>query len=147
MLLRYKTRALIHYSDKLNGCWSRFVICKELAHLLADTPAQFAADPIDQLQQAQQSSFPLRSRHDTLNSEEYAFVLAAEYMLSWPHRPRLADATRPSNYKVALRFRMPEKIVEWWYSSGYAALSEGMNDDLDAAALSAASAQASAPAS
>ena len=37
LLLRYPEEAQILYSVNLNVCWTRFVICKEVAHLLIDT--------------------------------------------------------------------------------------------------------------
>src|SRR5712671_3147751 len=51
-LFRFKTRAIIVYSHDLNMCWRRFVICKELAHLIIDTDDNhFTQDPVSLVQQ------------------------------------------------------------------------------------------------
>ncbi len=34
ILQRYQSHAVIRYVDNLNECWKRFVVCKELSHLI-----------------------------------------------------------------------------------------------------------------
>src|SRR5882724_5124774 len=52
MLLRYDDHADIIYSMDQSTCWRRFVVCKELAHLLIDTEAEhFTQDTVSLVQE------------------------------------------------------------------------------------------------
>jgi hypothetical protein len=46
-LERESNSATIYFSASLNACFSRFVVCKELAHLLIDSqPKHFTKNPV-----------------------------------------------------------------------------------------------------
>jgi hypothetical protein len=128
-LARYRDHAKVWLSADLNLCWSRFVACKELMHLLADDQQHFARDPVHQIESV------LRGYHWTLDkaldSETFAVVLALEYLFRWECRPRLEDSTRGSNFQIADRFKIPEAIVDGYFSSSLASISEQANAQLD----------------
>lgn len=46
-LYRYDSHAEIWYSQNLNTCWSRFIIAKEMSHLLLGREENYTSDPID----------------------------------------------------------------------------------------------------
>lgn len=112
-------QAIIHYSDDLNRCWTRFVICKELAHVLLDTQQDYTVDP-NELINNLINAIPDGVRAD-VDSETLAQFGAIELLI--PNECRDAmDRTledRDSSMFLAERFRVPEKIVIYRTSSSY----------------------------
>ena len=124
MIRRYTARAVISVCPDLNLCWTRFVVCKELMHLLVDVkPDSFITDPVRQLMQFvvanQMPSFDAQ-----IASETYAFVAALEYMLPKNFRPVACDDAQNSPRKIADRFKVPRLYVEAFYSPAFQKLME-----------------------
>ncbi len=129
MLFRYPDRAEVIYSSTLNTCWARFVVCKELVHLLIDTePKHFTKNPVALVQEII-NKLPSVACVEELNSESLAIVGAVEMLLPWHLRKKMEDmmASGASDYAIALEFRAPEKIVNLVLRSEYGKTSAKSN--------------------
>jgi len=129
MLLRYDTHAKIIYSQSMNTCWRRFVVCKELAHLLIDTDAEhFTQNPVSLVQELINDVPVMRTDHD-INSERLAMIAAIEMLLPWCLRGRLTEMAEEglSDLQIAQEFRVPEKIVNLMLRSDYGSFSKESN--------------------
>lgn len=104
--------AVIRVSSSLNTCWMRFVVMKELMHLLVDDAGSYTHDPVQQLDLALGNLRDARA----LNSEDYAFCAAMEYSFAHVLRPR---PTIESSLAVATQFRIPQKVVEAYYDGDW----------------------------
>ena len=131
MVFRKNKLATIHTAAALNACWTRFVSCKELMHLLSDSKRnEYTVDADAQLRAAiNQVAVP----DALLECEQFAFVAALEYMLPYSHRP--PDLNGETAFAVANRFKLPEFWVEFFYStspsgSSYAKISQSVHKDL-----------------
>jgi hypothetical protein len=117
--------AKIFVSESLNACWTRFVACKELAHLLIDTKDEDCThDPIT-LIGGLISPIPTTIEAD-VKSEWLAHMAAVELLVPWPRRNLITEmiGTGKNNYEIACTFKVPEKIIEWWRSDAYQALAK-----------------------
>lgn len=129
MLVRYRDRAVITPAGRLNRCWKRFAICKELAHVLRDKPSHYTKNVADTIIAAHRPR-ALPAVEEPLDSETFAKYLAYELMIPFQFRPQ-ANALRPSGLKaIAHAFLVPEMIVEEFYVHGYAELSAEANSPL-----------------
>jgi len=129
MLLRYDTHAKIIYSQSMNTCWRRFVVCKELAHLLIDTDAEhFTNNPVSLVQELINDVPVMRTDHD-INSERLAMIAAVEMLLPWCLRGQLTGMAEEglSDLQIAQEFRVPEKIVNLMLRSDYGNFSKESN--------------------
>ena len=123
LILRYTDRATIVVGHELNHCWRRFVICKELMHLLVDVkPECFTTDPVAQLAKILMGD-GVHGAH--IESEAYAIVAALEFMLPKGHRPaNCKDATEALS--IAERFKLPRMWVDFFYGTAYRLISSGV---------------------
>lgn len=117
------TVANVRFDRKQNRCWRRLICCKELMHVF-DGPEEKASDRGRFLRLMQE--FEVRPMAgDT--SPMFSSELRAEWMALLILCPkRLRDATRPqwadktlSNYDVALKYKIPEDVVESLMSDYY----------------------------
>ncbi len=82
MLRRYEHHSVIAYKRDLNICWTRYVVCKELAHLLIDTDHKhFTSDPIA-LAEALLAGIP-NAVDAEIQSEYAAGYAAVELLIPW----------------------------------------------------------------
>jgi Zn-dependent peptidase ImmA (M78 family) len=129
LLLRYKNHADVLYSATLNVCNSRFVVAKELSHLLLDTENKhFTKDPIALVQGLVTQVLNLKPEHD-LVSENVALYCAIEILLPWHLRPLMNQMMNEgkSDFDIAVHFRAPENIVNLMLRSPYAKISAEAN--------------------
>jgi len=119
-LLRYRDRAYIEYSSELNTCWTRFVVCKELCHLILDSAEEYTKSPPSFVEQllGQITGEP----REDLVSERTAEIAALE--LLFPHDLRrsfmeLFKNGRLSLLKIATILRIPQKYAEICYHRRY----------------------------
>jgi Zn-dependent peptidase ImmA (M78 family) len=129
MLFRYSDHADIFYSASLNVCWSRFVVCKELAHLLLDTETKhFTKNPVA-LVQGLVTQVPILKPENDLVSESIALYCAIEILLPWHLRASMNEMMKAgkSDYEIAVHFRAPENIVNLMLKSPYAKISASAN--------------------
>jgi Zn-dependent peptidase ImmA (M78 family) len=121
LLLRYPDEAQILYSVNLNLCWARFVICKELAHLVIDTDAKhFTHDPQGLVQQLIIGAPTLNST-DPVRSEQLAAFAAVEMLLPWSVRPciRKMKDEKATDLEIAQRFSVPQQVVNYLVNTAY----------------------------
>lgn len=116
---RYGDHAEIIYSSNLNVCWSRFVLAKELTHLLIDTPAHYTTDPVTLLNRIILNYPP--GIVDDIDSEWAAFfgaifLLIPEALKSQIHG---LHSMRVSDFDIAKKFSVPEKIVSYYLSDDF----------------------------
>ena len=128
MYLRYVDHANIFTSLVLNTCWSRFTGCKELMHLACDrNQKHFASDPASQAEIALTRGLP-RSETEELDSEDFAFYTAVEFLYPWATRYKTtASLGALSHQEIAKRFMIPEMVVKIYFTTGYGELSEQCN--------------------
>ncbi len=118
--------ARVAFASELNTCWSRFVVCKELMHLLLDQAHDRTPQAFDQLATL---LGPITSPHARLNSELMAMLGALEYMLPWDERPPTLPSADDSALAVATQFRLPRQWVEFFYRNvlNYKSISDEYN--------------------
>lgn len=124
-----KKRARIAVASGLNRCWQRFVVCKELMHLLIDREDDRTPDALVQLKSM---VTPLKDPTAKLNSETFAALTALEYLLPWGMRPGAPTEADPT-LAIATRFRLPRTWVDFFYGDmvGYRTVSDAYNAKLD----------------
>lgn len=115
----------IRYSSALNRCWSRFIICKEVSHLLLGHPGNSTIhleeiqDLITQLLLPERSTTSYTS-NPALTVEHTAFYSAMELLVPYQKRHELygfLDAGQ-SHLDIAEFYRIPKMIVEYLDSEG-----------------------------
>jgi len=112
-LLRYEDHAKIYFSSTLNDCWARWVVCKEVAHLLIDTETKhYTKDPLSLVQQIISQIPNVTFNHD-VNSEFLAAFAAIEMLLPWDMRPVMEKMMNDgaSDLQIAKAFSAPEIYV------------------------------------
>lgn len=126
MLLRYPDSAEILYSVNLNPCWTRFVVCKEAAHLLIDTDSKhFTHNPVELIQQLLVGAPSLNS-DDPFRSEQLATFAAIEMLAPWPLRPEITKMLEKgwTDLQIAKVILVPEDFVNYLVRSRYWEVSE-----------------------
>lgn len=129
-LARYKDHARIIYSTDLNVCWSRFVICKEAFHLLCGDIKNFCIDPVTLVNGLLTSpAFGIDGEQDI---ERLAVYGAMELLLPSDFDAVLyeAESSGMNHYEIALKFRVPEKIISLRLSPGVRALTDILHRDM-----------------
>jgi len=114
LLLRYESIAYIEYNSELNTCWRRFVVCKELCHLILDSPEEYTKSLLRLVERLIGGQIPSKPMED-LASERMAQIAVME--LLFPHDLRRSviehfEKGRLSLLKVATVFRIPQKYAE-----------------------------------
>jgi hypothetical protein len=119
-LERYPDRAIIAYSLALNTCWRRFVVTKELSHLMLDDDTSFTKDPVELVQGLVNAMANLEAGRD-LQSEHLSVAAAAELLLPWCLRPQLEkmEADGQTHLQIATVCRVPLKLVTLMLSAPY----------------------------
>jgi Zn-dependent peptidase ImmA (M78 family) len=139
-LLRRKNGARILFAENLNACHARFVVFKELAHLLLDHDEHFKAstafsENIDVFEAF--LKFEVERFSTPLESERMAVLFAIEMIIPWPCRKifdDMCDADK-SDHDIAEAFKIPEKFVTKFRESDFrkiSALTHSQLDEVDA---------------
>lgn len=124
---RYPDHAEIYYSTSLNCCWGRWVICKELAHLLIDTKEQhYTQDPTNLVRELISG---LNVDNEQINSEHLAMIAAIEMMFPIKHRAEMEQmmSNGKTDYEIAHSFRAPEVFVNLLLRSPFGEMSKVAN--------------------
>lgn len=125
-------RAEIYCPASLSVPWTRFVICKELAHLLLDDADSFTDDPVTMA--AALIDSPVFSRVGQ-GLPEYVFAVAAtEMLIPWQRRYVLGKFRwgRKGHLKVARHFAVPDEVAELRTGRGYRRMIERHYRDIEA---------------
>lgn len=119
MLVRGRVKSKIYVSSKLNNCWTRFVVAKELCHLIIDNSEgkSYTTDLIELASNLITRNVQIDSH--ALNSEPLAMIMACELMMPYSQNDTLASSS--NSYHIAMSFGMPEKMIDMmrseWYQS------------------------------
>jgi hypothetical protein len=127
MLRRYSDHAVITYKCDLNFCWTRYVVCKELAHLLIDTDAShYTTDPVSLVQRLI-AGLPTQLDAE-LESEYAAGYGAVELLLPWCLRDHFDYLVQrgDTDLQIAEEFKCPAIYVSMMRGR-YGALSRDAN--------------------
>jgi Zn-dependent peptidase ImmA (M78 family) len=135
MVTRYENPdfANIHFSTRQSKCWQRYVICKELAHLLMDTEdAHFTGD-IETHIQGLVSELHGIDLNAALSSEYSAMLLALEILIPWKLRGIVLGMKNSggSDLQIAKYCLVPEKFVNIFLSKNFQIASTNGNELLD----------------
>jgi hypothetical protein len=125
-------RAEIYCPASMSVPWTRFVICKEMAHLLLDGPDSFTDDPVTMA--AALIDSPVFARVGQ-GAPEYAFAVAAtEMLIPWQRRYVLGKFRWgfKGRDKVARHFAVPEEVAELRTGRGYRRMIERHYRDIEA---------------
>jgi hypothetical protein len=117
------TVANVRFDRKQNRCWRRLICCKELMHIF-DDPTEKVSDRGRFLKLMQE--FEVRPMagdispmfNSELRAEWMALLILCPKHLRDVVRPQWADKTL-SNYDVALKFKIPEDVIESLMSDYY----------------------------
>lgn len=120
-LLRYHNGATIIYSAELNTCWRRFVIAKELAHLIFDDSRTFTKNPVELIGTLLSGIDPASGANAALTSEKLAAIMAVELLLPHVERARVVQmkSQGDSPLRIGSTYRVPAKVVETFLSADY----------------------------
>jgi hypothetical protein len=114
------TAATIRFSSKLNLCWQRFVICKEMFHCLIDDETELVSDTKTLVKLTEDLATRMAALDTGIDgpmlTEGIAEILALEMLFPLELRQHhIADfrANKISAYQLALRYRIPEIYAEF----------------------------------
>ena len=98
----------------LNNCWKRFVIVKELSHLLMSKSNEGITQDIEELVNGLfQMSFGLS---DDIDHEHLALLMASEYLMPYRISQSLLKDDNLSTLDIAKQFSVPEVVVKGYRS-------------------------------
>ena len=132
-LLRFEKHAIIKFPENLNRCWSRFVTCKEMGHLLMDSaPSHQSTNPEALIQGLIAGGTPTDASDDVWN-DLIGIYFALEVLLPWQIRGQLVERKKAgeTDLQIAKLTMCPEKYVNVMLSGGYGQTSAYINQRLD----------------
>lgn len=126
---RYKDKAEILYSSALNSCWGRFVICKEAIHLLSGEE-HYSTDLVSVVNGLINEIPPVIDSE--IDAEWTAIYGAMELLIPKEMSSNLYQMEKDGStqYEIAYRFRVPEKIISLRLSPDIRAMVDGVQKDL-----------------
>lgn len=96
----------------LNSCWKRFVITKELSHLIMSKNGEGVTSNIEELiSNIMQLSFGVT---DDIEHENFAIYMAIEYLMPYKISQDMLKDKDLSSLTIATRFGIPEVAVKAW---------------------------------
>jgi len=130
--------ARIQYSDSLNFCWQRFVLCKEMYHCILDNDDETRVTNIDDLiKLAEYLVDDTISNHRPFRphaTEQDAEILALETLFPLELRIQFQSEYKNgaiTDHQLALRYRIPETYARLaMYPNYMATISEIRNKKL-----------------
>lgn len=140
MLERSDKHVDIYIRESQIESWQRFIIVKEIGHIVIDEPEDWAIDPVNTIDGVLLHSVLGSSKDDEENnappevqSERLATVAAAE--LLFPYELRAAARTQLQNGEISMRrlaldFEIPDSVVSWILSDTYMAIIEKVRGTL-----------------
>ena len=140
MLERSKNHVYIYIRESQIESWQRFIIAKEIGHVVIDEPEDWAIDPVGTIGGVLLHSVLGSSKDDEENnappevqSERLATVVAAE--LLFPYELRATARTQLQNgeksmRRFALDFEIPDGVVSWILSDTYMSIIKRVRDSL-----------------
>jgi len=118
----------IGIKEGLNNCWKRFVICKELFHVLFDNPEYVCDDLSTHIEDCVSDSPVLSASPPSVQTEFLAEYAAMEFLFPFADRKALFDSGKPIDYgEIAQRYKVPRIYVERYLTPHRMQLSEIIN--------------------
>lgn len=129
---RYQSKSNIWYSDKLNSCWSRFYIAKELVHVLCGNESNFTKDPIIHIESLiNGGTLALEIDQDDFMIESQAYRVAIALLLpEYLSEELYALSKTKTNREIAGEFKVPEKLIEFRLSKAGRKLFDSFQNDV-----------------
>ncbi len=130
LLLRYGTKAEIRFVDALNDCWKRFVVCKELAHLIMGEGNGTRAESVEE-QLAMAYAICNDAKPETeLSGEQFAWFVAAELLLPFGDRAEMKARKigGETDLSIARSYWAPSAIISMLFDTPYGEISNNLND-------------------
>ncbi|WP_417744861.1 ImmA/IrrE family metallo-endopeptidase [Rosistilla oblonga] len=128
-LKRFSESATIYYPSQFNLCNKRFVIAKEIAHLLHDDEDQHVHSDVKAVGLVEFITNPEAkvppSLSSIVNSEQIAEIYALELLLPHSHRECLSQI---SDREIANAYKVPLSKVELFNSPEYISLCDAAAD-------------------
>lgn len=118
---RYQNSATILYAGDLSTCWRRFVIAKELSHVIFDQEDNYTKNPIELVGSLLAGIALSEGAIAAVTSEQHAVLMAMELILPHSCRDEIEGMHRSgfSTLKIATEFRVPERVVENYLRDDY----------------------------
>ena len=108
-LRHFTNRVDIAINEKLNNCWKRFVITKELSHLLMSKNSEGITENMETLIDGLFShSF---GTSDDISHEKLALYMAFEYLMPYNISKDILNSDK-SDLEIARLFSIPENVVK-----------------------------------
>lgn len=109
---KYEKSADIWIDANLNTCWKRYVVAKELSHLIVDTKSTSFTTDINKLVLWMIKDGMPADVNDALDSEHIAAQFAAELLLPYNSTQHLLKDDSVSDISIASKFKVPLRIVQ-----------------------------------
>ena len=108
---RYTNKIDIGVRENLNTCWTRFVTCKELSHILMGHNGDGVTTNPRELISGLYSAL-LFGKSDELDHEHLAQICAAELMMPYEISQSLLEDKFTTSPDIAHKFKIPLSIVQ-----------------------------------
>ena len=104
----------IVYLRELNNCWMRFVLCKELFHVILDDPSNCNANVAEHVDSvfAISLSDGAPERPNSTQIETAAEIAAMEYLFPYSERRRVLSHPQVDYMAIAKQYLVPRVYVE-----------------------------------
>lgn len=125
MYVAYDDRYEVVVLSGQNYCWQRFVLCKELFHVILDAD-EYRSVHVGELVDEFTNTFPLQEPgHESrpgahVTNELVAEICAMEFLFPYADRVRIVSGDYDSS-ELAERYRVPRVFIEKYLSMDYLA--------------------------
>jgi len=109
---KYEKNAEVWIDASLNTCWKRYVIAKELSHLIVDTKSTSFTTDINKIVLWMIKDGMPADVNDALDSEHIAAQFAAELLLPYHSTQHLLKNNSITDIDIASKFKVPLRIVQ-----------------------------------
>lgn len=124
----------ICYIKNLNNCWKRFVLCKELFHVLLDNPEYANIELINHIEHCTSEAPDLGPTPASAQIEFFAEYSAMEFLFPFEERLKIKEASSDLDFaKIAETYKVPRIYVERYLTDSMinvAKIIKGLPDSL-----------------
>jgi IrrE N-terminal-like domain len=120
--LKLPDKYVIVLLAEMNNCWKRFAICKELFHVILNTPENFSIDIKGHVEDffAGITSTTNNSNQDSSQMEMVAEFAAMEFFFPYVERSKIKAAfPNPDFAAIAERYKIPRIMVERYLTNNF----------------------------
>lgn len=125
----YADEACVMVSNEMNNCWTRYVVAKELSHLIVDKARESMTTDINKTITWMLSQGMSPNIHAALDSEHIAAQFAAEILIPYAVSREMLHSDQTS-YEIASCFGVPERMIDTLRDPEYAALRDKAYSDI-----------------